>query len=108
MKTLADFLASVGFLYNCMFLRNDGNGNNVYWVTLILKGKAFSFEYYKSASVDCVDTFGGGKEQRPPRLFEVMEWIKSKECLYVDYPELFGFLSEQLGVEKYLKFFELA
>jgi hypothetical protein len=107
MKTLADFLVSVGFLYNCVLLRKE-EYDNVYWVTLILKGKAFSFEYYKDEQIDLVDTFGGGKEQRPPRLFEVMEWIKSKECLYTDYSELFGFLSEQLGVVKYLDFIELA
>lgn len=104
---LADFLASVGFYYHCVFLRNDGNGNNVYWVTLILKGKAFSFEYYKDEQIDLVDTFGGGKEQRPPRLFEVVEWIMGDDCKACDNIELFGFLYEQLGPEMYHKFLEL-
>jgi len=107
MKTLADFLVSVGFRYYCVFLRNDGNGNNVYWVTLILKGLAFSFEYYKNENEDCVDIFGGEKEQRPPRLFEVMEWIICDDCKAFDNMELFGFLHEGLGPELYHKFLEL-
>ena len=103
---LADFLASVGFYYNCVFLRKE-EYDNVYWVTLILKGRAYSFEYYKSANVDCVDVFGGGKEQRPPRLFEVMEWIIGDNCKACDNIELLGFLHEQLGPEMYHKFLEL-
>lgn len=103
---LADFLASVGFYYHCVFLRKE-EYDNCYWVTLILKGRAYSFEYYKDATKDCVDVFGGGKEQRPPRLFEVMEWMLSKDCDCFENSELFAFLCEQLGKEKYKQFLEL-
>jgi hypothetical protein len=106
MKTLADFLASTGFYYHCVFLRKE-EYDNCYWVTLILKGRAFSFEYFKSANKDCLDVFGGGKEQRPPRLFEVMEWIMGDDCKAFDNMELLGFLHEQLGGELYHKFLEL-
>lgn len=101
---LADFLASVGFYYHCVFLRKE-EYDNVYWVTLALKGRAYSFEYYKDASKDCVDVFGGGKEQRPPRLFEVMEYL-SKDTYPEEYRGLYSFLLDALGKEKFSQIFK--
>ena len=99
-KTLIDFIASTGLLYYCVFLRKESNCH-VYWITLICKGKAFSFEYYKPSKEDCIEVFGGDKEQRPPRLFEVISWIHAPDCLVCDNVELFGFLYRVLGEQKY-------